>query len=246
VQQQEPNKQYTDDELRNIGRQLLKSRKAVLDTLDIYVENVECSKRKVLLVKVAQAYHLFEELIVHYGINQVMEYIDDNNLSSLSELQKSLAGIPARTEWLNIGGQLLPQTAVHDLKDQVKNGKISSWDELHSLYTTSGIAYQRLKQEHALASLLEVKELDAKNVSSQALDSLLNVSLSVKEWMAKGIYEARAKDYQNKFRKLVYDTNEEMNKVLGKLEDNSFIKQTHSELKTYREKIAALKQKFSK
>ena len=43
--------------------------------------------------------------------------------------------------------------------------------------------------------------------------------------MCKGIYESREKDYTNPFRKMVYDTKKEMNKVLGKLEDNTFIQQ---------------------
>ncbi len=41
--------------------------------------------------------------------------------------------------------------------------------------------------------------------------------------MSKGIYESRAKDYTNPFRKMVYENDAEMNKVLGKLEDNSFV-----------------------
>lgn len=48
--------------------------------------------------------------------------------------------------------------------------------------------------------------------------------------MVKGIYTARAKDYDNPFKKMVYDTNEEMNQVIGKLEDNSFINEQNEAL----------------
>jgi hypothetical protein len=246
VRKEEPNKQYTDDELRKIGRQLLKSRKDVMDKLEVCAEDFECSKRKVVLVKLAQAHHVFEELIVYYGVNQLIDYIDQNNVTSVSEIQKLLAGTEPGRKWQNIGGQLLPETAVQKLKEQIRNGEITSWDAVHEFYLAAGSDYPRLKQQHALASLVEIAGLTANAFTYQAFESLLNTALSVKEWMAKGIYEARAKDYQNKFRKLVYDTNEEMNKVLGRLEDNSFIKQTNSELKAYRERIAALKQKVSK
>ncbi|RYG45205.1 MAG: hypothetical protein EOO01_18205 [Chitinophagaceae bacterium] len=40
--------------------------------------------------------------------------------------------------------------------------------------------------------------------------------------------------------------NEEMNKVMGKLEDNSFIKQTQVELKKYKEELDFVKQMLSK
>jgi hypothetical protein len=246
IKQEEPGKKYPDDELLKIGRQLLKSRKDILNKLEICAEDLECSKRKVLLVKAPQAYHLFEELIIFYGINQLMDHIEKNNVFSISEIQKTLATVPPRDKWQNIGGQLLPETAVKKMKEDVKNGNISSWDDIHRFYTDAGEEYPQLKQQHALASLLEISELKSEGLSSHALDSFLNIAVSVKEWMARGIYEARAKDYQNKFRKLVYDTNEEMNKVLGRLEDNSFIKQTNNELKAYRERIAIFKQKLSK
>ncbi len=62
--------------------------------------------------------------------------------------------------------------------------------------------------------------------------------------MVDGIYSSRAKDYKNPFRKMVYETNAEMNKVLGRLEDNSFIKQEKAALEQYRKTIAALLRKF--
>jgi len=246
VKQEEPGKQYSEDELRKIGRNLLRSQKDVINKLEVCAENFECSKRKVIITKIGQAYHLFEELIIHYGINQLMAYSDGNNNITFEAIKKHLSGIPARSSWLNIGGQLLPSDVVAELKAGIKDGSIRSWDELHDHYTEQGTRYDELKQQHAFASLMEVTGVIADDLSVQNLESWTGVALSVKEWMAKGIYEARAKDYQNKFRKLVYDTNEEMNKVMGKLEDNSFIKQTRIELEAYKKKIADLKRIYSK
>jgi hypothetical protein len=246
VKQEEPNKQYNEDELRKIGRQLLKGKQDIVGKLEICAEGFECSKRKVLLVKVAQAYQLFEELIIHYGITQLMDHIAENSIASFADIKKIFSEAKPRDKWLNIGGQLLPANDVTEMKNSIKNGNIQSWDELHTYYTQQGTQYVSLKQQHAIAALLEVSQLDTKTITKDNLLTFLNISSAVKEWMAKGIYEARAKDYQNKFRKLVYDTNEEMNKVIGKLEDNSFIKQTQVELNKYKEKIAAAKQILSK
>ena len=62
--------------------------------------------------------------------------------------------------------------------------------------------------------------------------------------MTKGIHESRAKDYQNPFRKIVYESFAEMNTVLGKLEDNSFITQQLEELVSFKKEIIALKKSW--
>lgn len=246
VKQEEPGKQYSEDEFRKIGRQLLKSKQDIVGKLEICAEAFECSKRKVLLVKVAQAYQLFEDLIIHYGVTQLVDNISKNSPASFNDIKKFFAEVKPRDKWLNIGGQLLPADIVTSMKNDIKNGAINSWDELHNFYTQQGEQYTALKQQHAFASLLELSGLNHQTITKENLLTFLSISASVKEWMAKGIYEARAKDYQNKFRKLVYDTNEEMNKVMGKLEDNSFIKQTQVELNHYKERIMEAKQIISK
>jgi hypothetical protein len=48
--------------------------------------------------------------------------------------------------------------------------------------------------------------------------------------MTQNIYESRAKDYQNEFRKMVYNNEKEMESVIGRLEDNVFINQQREEL----------------
>ena len=67
---------------------------------------------------------------------------------------------------------------------------------------------------------------------------------SFKEWMVKSIYESRAKDYNNEYRKMVYETNTEMNNVLGKLADNVFIKGQKEELKLFKKKVNDLIKTF--
>jgi hypothetical protein len=62
--------------------------------------------------------------------------------------------------------------------------------------------------------------------------------------MVKGIYDSRAKDYYNDFRKMVYETRKEMEKVIGKLEDNSFINQQVDELKQFKKTIAGISKTF--
>ncbi len=48
---------------------------------------------------------------------------------------------------------------------------------------------------------------------------------------------AFAKDYKNEFKKMVYDTNEEMDVVVGKLDDNSFIQQEYKDLYAFKRSV---------
>ena len=43
---------------------------------------------------------------------------------------------------------------------------------------------------------------------------------------------------------MVYENGQEMNTVMGKLEDNNFIKQQVADLQVFKKEISALKRKF--
>ena len=55
--------------------------------------------------------------------------------------------------------------------------------------------------------------------------------------MTKGIYDSRAKDYNNPFRKMVYTNAKEMAVVTGSLEQNSFIRQEIEMLAKYKKEL---------
>ncbi|MFX7776598.1 hypothetical protein ABTJ98_21430, partial [Acinetobacter baumannii] len=78
-------------------------------------------------------------------------------------------------------------------------------------------------------------------IDAHQLQVLLNNYISTKEWMTKGISDSRAKDYSNPYRKMVYESFAEMNTVVGKLEDNSFIKEQVADLAATKKKITAIK-----
>jgi hypothetical protein len=71
-------------------------------------------------------------------------------------------------------------------------------------------------------------------------------AVAVKEWMSNGIYESREKDYTNPFRKMIFDNEEEMEKVEGKLSENGFIQQEQTALVMYSKKVEELKKKLER
>lgn len=238
------NSKPTDEECLSTGSILLQSQKTVLEDVEITITGFENTKRKVVLTKVLQCFRLYEELIIFYGVTTLLEFIKENNFSSLHEAINALPGKINRMEWVNIGGQLIPTEEVEKLRADIKSGKIKNWDDVHYFYQTQGNKYKTKKLQHALASLTEITGVNIKKITASQFNAWLTKAIATKEWMAKGIYDSRAKDYSNPFRKMVYETNEEMNAVLGSLENNSFIKQQIIDLKEFKKEITNLKKQF--
>lgn len=209
-----------------------------------FVSNWENTHRTTALHKVPQAILIFKELIRYYGTMQLLNHIQQNKLKDFNALKKSLSAKIQRSEWLNIGGQLIQKTEVEKLKRNVKSGRLKDWVELHEFYRQQGAAYETDKLNHAYTSLLEISGITPKQFTPDLLKQLLHQALDTKEWMCKSIFDSRAKDYSSPFRKMVYDTNEEMNKVMGRLEDNGFIQQQLADLDALKKQVKAVIKKM--
>ncbi len=222
----------TEKDLRKKGKELLLQQPEVVAQLTILGEGMENSSRKAQLLKVHKAYPIFRELIVLYGIKNIMAA----NKPSFLALQAALKGAK-REPWLNIGGQLMKAETVDTLKTKIKKNRISSWPQLHEAYREAGNEYAADKLQHAVASLLEIKEVPLKNFTPADLAQWLQDSIQTMEWITAGIHHSREKDYKNPFRKMTYSSDKEMNTVLGSLEDNSFINQTMNDLADYKTRV---------
>ena len=140
--------------------------------------------------------------------------------------------------------QLIRDTELQKMLQQIRTGRIPGWDEVHRFYAQQGSQYPRDTLDHALAALNEIAGPSLKRGGRAALKDLLLQSIATKEWMTKGIYSSRAKDYSNPFRKMVYESTEEMNTVIGSLKDNSFIKQERLALTRYRKEVERIIRQF--
>ena len=233
-------KVIADKNLLKTGENLLENNSGIVAKLEILAPGFENSNRKVQLIKVAEAYKLFKELTVYYGITQLIRLIETKKITSWRKMLQLLPSKPIRNKWKNIGGQLIPESAVSSLIRNIRTGKIASWDEVHDFYSKKSSVYSTDKLQHGYAALLEIKNLSPKKFTKNIFINLLHQTVATKEWMTNGIYESRAKDYENPFRQMVYDTEQEMEKVIGKLKDNHFIQQQQQELATFKEQVDSI------
>ncbi len=170
---------------------------------EYFVDGFENGNRKVQIIKLPEALELFKELIFYYGTTQLMVYIKKNNFTSFDEIKKSLSTKIQRTQWLNVGGQLMTTIDIDKIKRDVKSNKIQSWQQLHDVYKKAGAKYIADKLSHAYTSLLEILNITSKQFTEETFKMLLQKAINTKEWMSKCIYQSREKDYTNPFRKMM-------------------------------------------
>lgn len=225
----------SEEELLKTGDELLNEKKSDVKEIDAY--GFQNAKKPAQLIKVWEAYTIYKELIVFYAAEQILNFIRGKNIKSFEELQEALPSNPQRTAWKNIGGQLIPEEELNSLLSGIKEGNIKGWDEVHGFYEKQGQLYTDQKLQHAYASLLELLQISVAEFNSELFRETIERALETKEWIIKSIYESRAKDYENEFRRMTYDDMKEMEEVLGKLEDNIFLQNQEEELKAFRLQI---------
>lgn len=204
----------------------------------------ENTGRKTVVTKLPQATGTFREMIQLYACTRFLKHIAAGKFTDFETFKKSLKATVSRSKWLNIGGQLMPEAEVERLKKSIKSGKIKSWDEVHAFYQLQGKNYEQDTLQHAYTGLLELLQISSRQFTPELFKKLLTGMLSTREWMTKGIYNTRAKDYSNPYRKMVYENNEEMLKVIGKIEDNGFVQEQFAELDQLKQKVNALIRKW--
>src|SRR5690606_4315046 len=222
------------------GRKLL-AKPADLKDKTIIWTDAENSRRPTVIQKVGEAYQLYCSFIKYYGTLHLMDALEEGH--SLSAILKDLVD-GKRTEWENIGGQLIESGALQQLLEDIRSEKMSTWDDIHELYHEKSKEYPSDKRRHALLSLVEILTLEGLELSEDKIVHLLNQALEHRIWIGEQIYKSRAKDYKNPFKNMVYANDEERDIVVGKLEENSFIKQQQKELEIFKIRVANLKGQF--
>lgn len=228
------------EEAASIGEHLLETRDPIVNDLEITATQFENGKRKVVIRKVANAYHLFKELVDYYAARCIVLYMEENKLHNWESLKEQLPAKTTLAEWKNIGGQLIPAPAVEKLLLQIEQNKIKSWDDIHAFYQRQGADYTQERLNHALAAWKTLHGTEFRKITPAVFNSILQQSIATREWMMKSIRQSREKDYTNPFRKMIYDSPEEMEAVTGKLKDNEFIKFELKQLESYKKKVAAI------
>ncbi|MES2881823.1 MAG: DUF4954 family protein, partial [Bacteroidota bacterium] len=238
-----PKANASDEELIEQGEKIFNDPAFDSTKQVVYVTGFENNKRPTVLLKVKEAYLIYKKLILYYGITEVFKLMHQQKEEATFDFENAQQTEYERNDWLNIGGQLIPETAIAELFISIKNEEVQNWDGVHEFYREQGRQYAKNKQAHAIASLMEIKNFDTVAQLQEAIPELLQQMLEIKKWMVTEIYESRAKDYQSQFRKMMYDNDAELEAVMGSLDDNLFIKQQQQELGEMKQQLKELSAK---
>ena len=234
----------------------------------------EHSKRGQVIMKPLEAVAAYRQMLRYYAVKTVAKYFDEHLDFNFNELINHL-NFPAEDrikDWVNIGGQIVPAFRVDALRKDIGEGKFKNWDEIHSVYDLWDKEYDLDKCRHAWAVLvllqdekfhtenitpesndlqrvpsaqLPVQETK-KNIINQAVfNDELTAVLEIRNWIENQIYESRAKDYRNPFKTATFRNNKEMEQVLGKPEENAFIKIVRKESAAFIKMIERVRSRIS-
>src|SRR5690606_21957360 len=125
--------------------------------------------------------------------------------------------------------------------DDIRDGKLTDWGAVHQRYHQLSTNYPAHKLGHALASLLEINGRQRSELTPAFIQQATDESVLTKQWICQEIHKTRAKDYQNRFRQMVYENEAERDAVVGSLPDNVFIHQQQAEYEQYVSSIPQIK-----
>lgn len=240
------NRSRSNQSFATIGRTLLQHDTDTVEQLTILLKGAENSRRPARLIKVNEAYQNYHRLIRYYCVRELFNLNPKGN-DWLAYLKSRCQKVQQKSAtWINVGGQLLREQALEQLKRNICNGKIKSWDQIHDWYRQQSNRYPTDKLDHALSVLMKITNSTAKQLSRNKILTLLQEAEQTQIWMMSKIRKSREKDYQNPFRKMLYNNEAEMEQVMGKLQDNPFIKNLALKEKTFHHQATSLRLTLTK
>jgi hypothetical protein len=194
---------------------------------------------KTYIYKPLQGIRLYRKMIRFYGIREMLKAIIlmKNDFSINSLLQKYNK---PQISWHNIGGQLICERDLLQLFADIKTNKIDSWKKLHERYEFIQKSYDTLRISHGMASLLQTDEKRLEEITLNDIITYLQEGAAAAAELYNLAYASRAKDYTNTFRINTYHSKEEMENVLGKIEENSFLQDYKIEMENFSEQCQKL------
>ena len=76
--------------------------------------------------------------------------------------------------------------------------------------------------------------------TKEIYEDIVSDVLGVSNEMYESAVSSREKDYTDYYRKMVYNSEEEMNAVVGSLQENSFLKELEEDTKIFNKKLSKM------
>lgn len=221
-----------EEDLAAVGRALLTGGGA--SSLEVLGENMEKSKRPILILKAQEGYEAYRQMLLYYAVKALIGWMEANPSADFAAMAQAMKG-PRQPQWVNVGGQLIPEPDVDRLRAEVGAGKLDSWDAIHGRYDALWNEYPLEKQKHALATLATL--YGGETLTGEQWKDALGQAAAIQEIVRDRVYDSREKDYENPFRRATFRNEAEMLAALGTIDDNDFVKQVREDTAKFKETI---------
>jgi hypothetical protein len=230
----------SEDEARAIGRELLSDRGREDSPL---VEPKAMRRYGGIVEKPGRGWRHYRDFCAYFAVKTLVDYLGVRERPSLEALARGAAQL-AREErdeaWVNLGGQIVSRRDLDELRADVRSGELASWDSVHARYGELWAAYPEAKARYATLVIERALGLDAAAMGDSHWRSLIASTRATFKSVRDSAFASRRKDYEDPFRKMVYDSDEEMYAVLGRIEDNSFLNDLERQTRSYLDLLDAL------
>ena len=211
--------------LRECGKNLLDNEPYTVEKLEVLGEKVEKGRRKVVIDKALKAYHAYGDMIVYYAVKTCLNYLESHPGVTMKAIVEHMRGKRLR-KWINLGGQTMPEEYADQLRADIRDGVLNTWDDIHHRYDELWKDYQREKLRHAYFSLMFLYKDDTDVMTKEMWQENLDQAARIQQYICDQVYESRKKDYDNEIRSATFRNEAEKLAVVGRIDDVSFVKQT--------------------
>ena len=227
-----------------LGRAILGETKDPLP-FEVKAEHIENSSRECLIRKPVRAWRAYKEMLLWFAGREIARFAAGFSLApkwetlaaALPPDERSQTGI----EWENLGGLLAAKPRLEGILANAEAGAYSTWHEFHEEYKMLSDSYRMDKTRYAWSLLGHLyPPSTGKGPSKEGLLAAFRDLEALSFFVGEGVYESRAKDWSNPFRKATYKSNAEMMAVLGNPSENSFVKRTREEMEVLRKDLRRL------
>ena len=230
---------YEYYDLRECGKNLLDNEPETVKSLEVLGEGMEKGKRKVRILKPLEAYHAYGDMITYYAMKTCLHYLEAHPDIDMEHIVERMKGHRLR-KWINLGGQTMPEEYADQLRADIRDGKLNTWDEIHHRYDELWENYQHEKLRHAYFALMFLYKDETDVMTEEMWHENLDKAIRIQHFICDQVYDSRKKDYENEFRNATFRNEAEKLAVIGSIDDVSFVKQIRQET----EEFVALIQKY--
>lgn len=174
--------------------------------------------------KPVRAYKTYRKILKYFACSVLIEYCKKYSTQiTREELKKIVKEIPMYNYWVNAGGQVLPEEKLNELFVKIKEGQISDWNQVHAFYDECEENYLLYKTAYSIYLLERLYSNKVRDFTDEIFKDIIDDVTLVSNEMLEEAHSSREKDYVDDFRKITFNSEEEMSAVLGNISDNAFL-----------------------